>query len=336
MGSYFEVARAAIERHGGTVEKFIGDAVMAVFGVPTVREDDALRAVRAAEELRDAVEIEVRIGVNTGEVVTGSADKLVTGDAVNVAARLEQAAGTGDVLLGETTYRLVREAVDAELLPPLQAKGKSEPLTAYRLRAVTGDVGVARRQDAALVGRRPREADARRRLGADGLRERLLPVHDPRHPGRRQVSADCRVPRRARRHGGPGALPPIWRRDHLLARRGGREAAPRRRGSSRCDRRAPRGRAGLRRRDRRGGSEAVRSAGVGTPPRRPFRRPPVGRTDLPRPRRARGRLVARRADPPALRRPPRAARAASRVGRRQAECDDRPARAAFRRRRPTS
>jgi class 3 adenylate cyclase len=92
MAAYFEVARKAIERHGGTLEKFIGDAVMAVFGVPTVREDDALRAVRAAEELRDAVEIEVRIGVNTGQVVTGSGDTLVTGDAVNVAARLEQAA----------------------------------------------------------------------------------------------------------------------------------------------------------------------------------------------------------------------------------------------------
>src|SRR6185312_10396940 len=106
MGRYFDVARTAIERHGGTVEKFIGDAVMAVFGIPVVHEDDALRAVRAALELRDAVEIDVRIGVNTGEVVTGGADTLATGDAVNVAARLEQAAGTGEVLLGEQTYAL--------------------------------------------------------------------------------------------------------------------------------------------------------------------------------------------------------------------------------------
>jgi len=153
MARYFEVARTAIERHGGTLEKFIGDAVMAVFGVPTVREDDALRAVRAAQELRDAVEIDVRIGVNTGEVVTGTADSLVTGDAVNTAARLEQAAGAGEVLLGEETHRLVRDAVDVELLPPLEAKGKSEPLTAYRLRSVTGDVAVARRLDGPLVGR---------------------------------------------------------------------------------------------------------------------------------------------------------------------------------------
>src|SRR5690348_7152723 len=117
MAEYFAVAREAIERHGGTVEKFIGDAVMAVFGVPTVREDDALRAVRAAIDLRDAAQIDVRIGVNTGEVVTGTGETLVTGDAVNVAARLEQAASTGDVVIGASTHALVRGAVDAELLP---------------------------------------------------------------------------------------------------------------------------------------------------------------------------------------------------------------------------
>ena len=153
MARYFDVARAAIERHGGTVEKFIGDAVMAVFGVPLVREDDALRAVRAAEELRDQVEIPVRIGVNTGEVVTGGGDSLVTGDAVNVAARLEQSAGTGEVLLGAQTYALVRDAIDAELLGPLEAKGKSEPLTAYRLVEITGEIALTRRLDASFIGR---------------------------------------------------------------------------------------------------------------------------------------------------------------------------------------
>ncbi len=153
MASHFAVARAAIERHGGTVEKFIGDAVMAVFGVPIVREDDALRAVRAAVELRDAVQLDVRIGVNTGEVVTGSGETLVTGDAVNVAARLEQAAGLGEVLIGEATYALVRDAVVAEQAAPIHAKGKSQPLVAYRLSAVTGDAPFARRGDVALVGR---------------------------------------------------------------------------------------------------------------------------------------------------------------------------------------
>jgi class 3 adenylate cyclase len=151
MSRYFDVARVAIERHGGTVEKFIGDAVMAVFGVPAVHEDDALRAVRAALELRDAVEIDVRIGVNTGEVVTGGADTLATGDAVNVASRLEQAAAPGEVLVGAATYALVRDVVDAELLPPLEVKGKTEPLTVYRLRTIARDP--ARRDAAPMVGR---------------------------------------------------------------------------------------------------------------------------------------------------------------------------------------
>jgi class 3 adenylate cyclase/tetratricopeptide (TPR) repeat protein len=153
MARYFDTARVAIERHGGTVEKFIGDAVMAVFGVPQVHEDDALRAVRAALELRDAVEIEVRIGVNTGPVVAGGGDTLVTGDAVNVAARLEQAAAPGEALIGAETYGLVRDAIEAELLPPLDAKGKSEPLTAYRLLGLTGAEGRRRGLDTPLVGR---------------------------------------------------------------------------------------------------------------------------------------------------------------------------------------
>ena len=162
MHEYFAVARTAIERHGGTVEKFIGDAVMAVFGVPTVREDDALRAVRAAVELRDAAGLDVRIGVNTGEVVTGTGETLVTGDAVNVAARLEQAAGVGEVLVGESTYQLVRDAVDAELVPPIEAKGSPSAVTAYRLRSLTGGAAYERRLDAQLVGR-----ERERRLLAD-------------------------------------------------------------------------------------------------------------------------------------------------------------------------
>src|SRR6476646_7993586 len=94
MRGYYDEMRTILERHGGTVEKFIGDAVMAVFGVPLSREDDALRAVRAAWEMRSAVGelgLQARSGVNTGEVVAGEGDTLVTGDAVNVAARLEQA-----------------------------------------------------------------------------------------------------------------------------------------------------------------------------------------------------------------------------------------------------
>src|SRR5213080_3616548 len=112
MSRYFEMAQAVVERHGGSVEKFIGDAVMAVFGVPVLHEDDALRAVRAAADLR--AELGLRVGINTGEVVTGTKERLATGDAVNVAARLEQSAGAGQILLGETTLERVRDAVVAE------------------------------------------------------------------------------------------------------------------------------------------------------------------------------------------------------------------------------
>ena len=127
LAAYFERMKGIVERHGGTVEKFIGDAVMAVFGVPTVHEDDALRAVRAAVEMRDALPelgLEGRIGVMTGEVVTGTEERLATGDAVNVAARLEQAAQPGEVLIGEPTLALVRGAVETEPIEPLAAEGQ--------------------------------------------------------------------------------------------------------------------------------------------------------------------------------------------------------------------
>ena len=155
MSRYFETARGVLERHGASVEKFIGDAVMAVFGIPHVHEDDALRAARAALELRDSVEeLEVRIGVNTGEVVTGSGETLVTGDAVNVAARLEQSAAPGAILLGDQTFELVRDAVEAEEVEPIEAKGKSRPLRAYRLMRVREDAApFTRRLDSPLVGR---------------------------------------------------------------------------------------------------------------------------------------------------------------------------------------
>jgi class 3 adenylate cyclase len=142
LGQYFQRMREVLERHQGTVEKFIGDTVVGVFGVPRLHEDDALRAVRAAVELGAAlaelnkelerdwgVTLQIRTGVNTGEVVAGSAaagSALVLGDAVNVAARLEQAADPGEVLIGQTTWELVRDAVQAEPVAPLALKGKAE------------------------------------------------------------------------------------------------------------------------------------------------------------------------------------------------------------------
>ena len=158
MRRYFEDLRAIIERHGGTVEKFVGDAVMAVFGIPVSHEDDALRAVRAAAEMRAAIAehgLEARIGINTGEVVVGGeGETLVTGDAVNVAARLEQAAAAGETLIGAESRVLVRDAVKVEAVRPLALKGKSEPVEAFRLLEVIGGAGpLARHLETPLVGR---------------------------------------------------------------------------------------------------------------------------------------------------------------------------------------
>jgi class 3 adenylate cyclase/tetratricopeptide (TPR) repeat protein len=170
LARYFAVMKRVIEAHGGRVEKFVGDAVMAVFGIPTLHEDDALRAVRAAAEIATelasldaeleashSITIRFRTGINTGEVVVGAAavgQTLVTGDAVNTAARLQQAAAPGETLLGRLTWQLVRDAVDAELVEPLALKGKTEPVEAHRLLSVRpGAAGHARRLDTPLVGR---------------------------------------------------------------------------------------------------------------------------------------------------------------------------------------
>src|SRR5262249_46611474 len=177
LGRWFEVAREVLEGHGGTVEKFIGDAVMAVFGIPRVHEDDALRAVRAAQELRVALErlnnelesergvrLAIRVGVNTGEVVTGDGGgTLVTGDAVNIAKRLEEAARANEILVGSSTERLARAAASFELLGSLELKGKSAPVEAWRAVAVDDAAGpFERRFDVPLVGGR-NELDAPQR-----------------------------------------------------------------------------------------------------------------------------------------------------------------------------
>jgi class 3 adenylate cyclase/tetratricopeptide (TPR) repeat protein len=170
MARYFGTMTAVIERHGGTIEKYIGDAIMAVFGLPLLHEDDALRAVRAAVEMREAlvalnvvlenergVTIAARTGIETGEVVAGDAttrQTLVTGDPVNTAARLEQAADPGEILVGVPTWRLVAEASFAEPVAPIDAKGKAGQVPAMRLLRV-GGVGheTVRAGSGTLVGR---------------------------------------------------------------------------------------------------------------------------------------------------------------------------------------
>ena len=156
LARYFERMKAIVEHHGGSVEKFIGDAVMAVFGVPALHEDDALRAVRSAVEMREEfpeLGFQGRIGVATGEVVTGTEERLATGDALNVAARLQQAAQPGEILIGDETFGLTRDAVVVEAVEPLSLKGKAEPVAAYRLMSVRGDEAVARQLNTPMVGR---------------------------------------------------------------------------------------------------------------------------------------------------------------------------------------
>jgi class 3 adenylate cyclase len=170
MARYLADMKAALEAHGGTVEKFIGDAVMAVFGIPVLHEDDALRAVRAAIEMRErlarlneelqrdrGVAILTRTGINTGEVVAGdpaTGQTLVTGDPVNIAARLEQVAQPGEILIGETTHRVLRKSVAADPVPLLALKGKDDPVAAYRLLEVLPEAeAVRRRLDSPMVGR---------------------------------------------------------------------------------------------------------------------------------------------------------------------------------------
>jgi class 3 adenylate cyclase len=197
MRRYFEDLREILERHGGSVEKFVGDAVMAVFGIPISHEDDALRAVRAAAEMREAIAahgLEARIGVNTGEVVVGGeGETLVTGDAVNVAARLEQAAASGEILIGADTRALVRDAVHTEPLEPLELKGKSQPVEAYRLLDVVEDAApIARNLAAPLVGRR-RERQRLWRAFEDAVADRtcqLFTLLGPAGIGKSRLVAD--------------------------------------------------------------------------------------------------------------------------------------------------
>ena len=159
--------RGELERHGGTVEKFIGDAVVAVFGAPVVHEDDAERAVRAALAIRDSVagpDVSLRIAVNTGEALVSidarpaEGEGMVTGDVVNTAARLQSGAPVDGILVGEGTYRATALAIEYREAEPLVAKGKAEPIPAWEAVAARSRFGSDLEQapPAALVGRQTR------------------------------------------------------------------------------------------------------------------------------------------------------------------------------------
>jgi class 3 adenylate cyclase/tetratricopeptide (TPR) repeat protein len=187
MTEYFDAMRPIVERHGGTLAKFVGDAVLAVFGIPTLHEDDALRAVRAAVEMRTelgrlnaelerrfGLTLSTRTGVNTGPVAGVGLvpdHNFVAGDTANVAARLQQLAAGGEILLGEGTYRLIRHAADAELLPPVELKGKAAALSVYRLREVRSGGALPRRLHAPIIGREHERrllAEAWERVASEG------------------------------------------------------------------------------------------------------------------------------------------------------------------------
>jgi class 3 adenylate cyclase len=363
MARYFQSIRGAAERHGGVVEKFIGDAVMTVFGIPRLHDDDALRAARAAQDMRNDLEvlnkelerdhgvtIGIRIGVNTGEVVAGdpaSRQQLVTSDAVNVAARLEQAAPSGEVLIGEDTHGLVQDAVTVETVEPIAVKGKAKPVKAFRLIAVSATApGPARWPDSHMVGRE-RERDILMRAFRNSAEDRschLVSVLGPAGVGKSRLVAELLGEVGGKGSGAAGPVPSLRRGHHLLPHPGDRRAGGRSVGP-RPDRRVAgegrgaagrRGRWPTRRRTHRSDPRDLVDRGLaggdvlGRPeapriprPRRTARggdrRRPVGGAGTPRPDRARRGAVSRCRDPAALPVPPGAPRCSSGLGRREAE-----------------
>src|SRR5919201_5597941 len=157
--TYFDGVARCVETHGGTVEKFAGDAVMAAFGIPQAHEDDAERAVRAGFGILGLVQelgLEARVGIESGEVVVDETDStFATGEAVNVAARLQQAAGPGEILIGESAHRLTEGRIDARDAGPLELRGFREPIPAYRALAARDGQPPQRALSAPFVGREP-------------------------------------------------------------------------------------------------------------------------------------------------------------------------------------
>ena len=247
MSTYFQEMREAIEEHGGTVEKFIGDGILAVFGVPRVHEDDALRAVTAAVAMRRRLEVlnrdlehrwgvslANRTGVNTGELVAGEAvagHGLLIGDPVNVAARLEQAAPTNEILIGEPTFELLRDHVEVEKVEPLALKGKADLVPAYRLIRLTDGEVLVRHHDRPMVGRREELELLRSALRVPPrVGRRLATVVGARGRGQVPPHRGIRAIDRGQGAGPARTVPDVWPRHHLLA--AGRDRSP-----SRLDRR---------------------------------------------------------------------------------------------------
>ena len=252
MARYFDAMRAELEAHGGTIEKYIGDAIMAVFGLPTVHEDDALRAVRAAlEHARGAPAAERRAGADLGgaarqpdrrqhrrgrrRATRPAASAWSRATPVNTAARLEQAAPADGILLGELTYRLVRDAVEAAELEPLELKGKAERVRAWELAGLrAGEVGRAATDASRWSGGTQELERLRRTLQDTGARRRVRTVTILGDAGVGQVHVGGGVPAAAERRDRPAwSVPALRSGHHLLAT--GRDRARRRRRSTEDD-----------------------------------------------------------------------------------------------------
>jgi DNA-binding SARP family transcriptional activator len=206
---YFETVSSAVARHGGVVEKYAGDSVMAAFGIPVSHEDDALRAARAALDIKAGmaalneelvrqygIGLEIRVGFEAGEVVatpTEARQRLVTGEAVGIASRLEQAAGSDEIVVGEVAGRLIDHAAELESLGDLLIRGKRDPVHAYRLIALTAAApAFEARQDAPLVGRKRELAALRRALkrAVDGGSTQLAVVMGSPGLGKSRLAAE--------------------------------------------------------------------------------------------------------------------------------------------------
>jgi class 3 adenylate cyclase len=242
LDRFYDAMSAEVEGAGGTVEKFAGDAVMAAFGVPVAHEDHAERALHCALSMQRrlqelfADELSLRIGVNTGEVIAGQpreGSSFVTGDAVNVASRLEMAAAPGETLVGERTVAVARGAFEFAEPSTVEAKGKPAGVKCSRLvRALSlmrpRGVGGLRR---AFVGRES-ELELLKvtfRRVASERRPHVVTVMGDSGVGKTRLARVLGVARRRRQHAAEtnGALPSVRRRHHLLATRGGAEGTPR-------------------------------------------------------------------------------------------------------------
>jgi class 3 adenylate cyclase/tetratricopeptide (TPR) repeat protein len=185
LSGYHERVRAELERHGGTVEKFIGDAVMALFGAPTAHEDDPERAVRAALAVREwaseGTDLQVRVGITTGEVLVSlgaspaRGEGMASGDVVNTAARLQSAAAVNGILVDETTHRATERAIEYAGSSPVRAKGKEEPIAVWEPLQARSRFGIDVRQ----IGRSPLVGRRRELAALQGTLERVVAERQP-------------------------------------------------------------------------------------------------------------------------------------------------------------